>query len=87
MVFVNFPVADLNRSAVFYEKLGFKQNMQYTDDNASAMVWDEHFVVMLLKHDFYSKCIGGKKIADTKTTSAALIAFSMLEPMWMPPSS
>jgi len=25
MVFVNFPVADVNRSVAFYEKLGFKK--------------------------------------------------------------
>lgn len=25
MVFVNFPVADVNRSIAFYEKLGFKK--------------------------------------------------------------
>ena len=77
MVFVNFPVSDLARSIAFYEKLGFKQNAQYTDDNASAMVWDEHFVIMLLKYDFYRRFIGDKKIADTKTASAALIAFTM----------
>lgn len=27
MVFVNFPVADVNRSVAFYEKLGFKKNL------------------------------------------------------------
>ena len=25
MVFVNFPVSDVNRSVAFYEKLGFKK--------------------------------------------------------------
>ncbi len=25
MVFVNFPVADVNRSVAFYEKLGFEK--------------------------------------------------------------
>ena len=77
MVFVNFPVTDLARSTAFYEKLGFKKNAEYSNDAASAMVWDEHFWIMLLTHDFYSKFIGSKAIADTKKTSGALIAFSM----------
>lgn len=77
MVFVNFPVADLQHSTAFYTKLGFQKNDEFSDDNASAMVWDEHFWIMLLTPDFYSKFIGDKKIADTKATSGALIAFSM----------
>lgn len=77
MVFVNFPVSDLSHSTAFYEKLGFKRNEDYSNDVASAMVWDEHFFIMLLTHDFYSKFIGERTIADTQKTSGALIAFSM----------
>lgn len=29
MVFVNFPVADVNRSVAFYEKLGFKKKKNF----------------------------------------------------------
>lgn len=76
-VFVNFPVTDLVRSTAFYEKLGFVKNEEYSNDVASAMVWDGHFWVMLLTHDFYSRFIGGKAIADTQKTSGALIAFNM----------
>lgn len=77
MVFVNFPVADVARATAFYTKLGFNRNAAYSDENASAMVWDEHFVIMLLSRDFYSTFIGDKKVADTKATSGALIAFSL----------
>lgn len=77
MVFVNFPVQDLERATSFYQKLGFKKNDAFSNDMASSMVWDEHFWIMLLKPEFYSKFIGDKKIADTKATSAALVSFSM----------
>ncbi|WP_313466826.1 VOC family protein [Carnobacterium sp.] len=77
MVFVNFPVSDLKRSTAFYEKLGFTQNKEFSTDEAVSMVWDDHFWIMLLNHEFYSRFIKDKKIADTQTTSSSLIAFSM----------
>lgn len=77
MVFVNFPVADVARATAFYTKLGFKLNKEYSSEDASAMVWDEHFVIMLLAHGFYKLFIGNKEIADTQASSAALVAFSL----------
>lgn len=77
MVFVNFPVSDLKRSTAFYEKLGFTQNKEFSTDEAVSMVWDDHFWIMLLNHEFYSRFIKDKTIADTQTTSSSLIAFSM----------
>ena len=77
MVFVNFPVSDVNRSAAFYEKLGFTKNKEFSTDEAVSMVWDDNFWIMLLNHEFYSRFIKDKTIADTQTTSSSLIAFSM----------
>ena len=77
MVFINFPVSDVNRSAAFYEKLGFAKNNEFSNDEAVAMVWDDHFWIMLLNHEFYSRFIKDKTIANTQTTSSSLIAFSL----------
>lgn len=77
MVFVNFPVTDVKRSTEFYQKLGFTKNQEFSTEEASSMVWDDHFWIMLLNHEFYSKFIQDKKIADTKTTSGVLIAFRL----------
>ncbi|EDP69021.1 glyoxalase family protein [Carnobacterium sp. AT7] len=77
MVFVNFPVSDVNRSAAFYEKLGFTKNNEFSNDEAVAMVWDDNFWIMLLNHEFYSRFLKDKTIADTQTTSSALISFSL----------
>lgn len=43
MVFVNFPVEDVDKSVAFYEKLGFKKNEEFSTDKASAVVWDDTF--------------------------------------------
>lgn len=77
MVFVNLPVQNLARSVSFYTHLGFKLNPDFSDDHAASMAWDDHFVIMLLTHDFYQRFIGDKAIANTQTHSAALISFLM----------
>lgn len=77
MVFVNFPVKDLSRSTAFYEALGFRQNKEFSNEDAAAMIWDDTFWIMLLTHDFYRKFLKNKEIADTQKVSGALIAFSL----------
>ena len=77
MVFVNFPVTDLSRSIAFYSALGFKQNIDFSNDESASMVWDDTFWIMLLTHDFYAKFLKNKTIADTQKVSGALIAFSL----------
>lgn len=51
MIFVNLPVADLDKSVRFYEALGFTKNPAFSDETAAAMVWSETINVMLLTHD------------------------------------
>ncbi|WP_314060660.1 VOC family protein [uncultured Vagococcus sp.] len=77
IVFVNFPVKDVSRATDFYEALGFKKNVAFSNEETAAMVWDETFWVMLLSHDFYGKFLKNKEIADTEKVSGALIAFSL----------
>lgn len=77
MVFVNFPVKDVKKSTEFYTKLGFERNQEFSTEQASSMVWDDHFWIMLLNHEFYQTFINDRKIADAQTTSGALIAFSL----------
>ena len=77
MVFVNFPVSDIQVSTDFYEKLGFKKNPDFSDDLVSCMVWDENFYIMLLSHERYQTFIGDKTIADTHKVSGALAAFTL----------
>ena len=77
-VFANFPVTDLPRSIVFYEALGFQKNEEFSNEQASALVWDDTFWVMLLTTPFYGEFLSaGKVVADTKKVSGALVAFTV----------
>ena len=49
MLFVNMPVADVERSTAFFAKLGFSFNPMFTDDTAACMLVGEHAFVMLLQ--------------------------------------
>lgn len=75
MIFVNLPVADVAKATAFYEAIGFDKNPQFSNEQASCMVWSDAINVMLLDHGFY-RTFTTKQIADTHKTSAALIALS-----------
>lgn len=75
MIFVNLPVADLPRAKGFYEAIGFRNDLRFTDETAACMVLSDAIHVMLLTHDKYRQ-FTAKEIADTHKTSAALLAVS-----------
>lgn len=75
MIFVNLPVADLAKATAFYEAIGFEKNPQFSNTQASAMVWSEAIHVMLLDHAFYAS-FTRKPIIDAKRTSGALLCLS-----------
>lgn len=50
MIFVNLPVADLERAKAFYSALGFTLNPAFSDETAACMVWSEAIYVMILSH-------------------------------------
>lgn len=76
-VFINLPVIDLEKSKEFYEKLGFRNNPDFTDEKGAAMMWSDEIIVMLLTRDFYQKFIGSKTVAFPKMQSGVLLALSM----------
>ncbi|NEU08389.1 glyoxalase/bleomycin resistance/extradiol dioxygenase family protein [Flavihumibacter sp. R14] len=67
-IFINLPVADLQRALTFYTAIGFTNNPQFTDETAACMVLTEEIYVMLLTHPKFNE-FTKKKIADTNTTS------------------
>jgi len=78
MIFVNLPVADVEKSVAFYKALGFEQNMQFSQaGQAASMVWSDTISIMLLSHDFFRGFLpAGKSIADTRSATEALICLS-----------
>ena len=75
LIFINLPVADLDRSKRFYEAIGARNEPKFTNDNAAMMVLSDTIHVMLLKHDFYST-FTSKQIADAHQSSQVLLALS-----------
>ena len=55
MLFVNMPVADLERSKAFFAKLGFSYNPMFTDETAACMLVGEHAFVMLLSREKFAE--------------------------------
>lgn len=80
MVFTNYPVKDVQASTEFYEKLGFKKNVEFSNEQTSSMMWDDTFWIMLLEYDFYNLFLKNKRIADTEKESSTLTAFSVESP-------
>jgi len=75
LIFVNLPVADLDRAVAFYEAVGAVKNEQFTDHTAACMVFSETIHVMLLTHDKFRQ-FTQKPIADAKTSTEVLICLS-----------
>jgi predicted lactoylglutathione lyase len=75
MIFVNFPVRDLDASVAFYVALGGAVNPQFSDDKAKCVMLSDAIGVMLLTHARY-KDFTQRPIGDAKAQSQALIALS-----------
>jgi predicted lactoylglutathione lyase len=76
MIFVNLPVADLERSIAFYKAVGADQNMQFSDETGACMVFSEAIHVMILTHDKYRQ-FTHKPIADAHTSSEVLLCLNV----------
>ena len=75
-IFVNLPVKDLEKSKAFFGALGFSFNPQFTDDNGACMIIEDGAsYAMLLSHTRFKE-FTPKPIADSATTTGALIALS-----------
>lgn len=74
-LFVNMPVADLQKSVVFFEALGFAFNPQFTDATATCMLVGEDAYVMLLSHARFAGA--AKPLADPRATVGMHLALSV----------
>ena len=79
MIFVNLPVADLEKSKSFYEALGFRNEPKFSNDAAAMMVLSDTISVMLLTHPFYAS-FTSKPIADAHASSQVLLCISCDNP-------
>ncbi len=75
-LFVNMPVADLERSRAFFADLGFRYDPTFTDDTAACMLVGEHAFVMLLSREKFAE-YAKHPIGDPTTHTLALYSFSV----------
>ena len=75
-LFVNIPVADLQRSITFFEALGFSFNAQFTDATATCMLVGEDAYFMLLTRDKFAS-FARREIGEPWDQTSAMFAISV----------
>ena len=75
-LFVNIPVADVQRSIDFFEELGFTFNAQMTQAGGTCMLVGEDAYVMLLSHEKFLS-FSERPIADPRQATSALFTVSV----------
>lgn len=75
-IFVNLPVADVEKSAALYEAVGFARDLELsTAGEAASMEWSETIIFTLLSHKRFAQ-FAQKPRADCQASTAALFALS-----------
>jgi predicted lactoylglutathione lyase len=75
-IFINLPVADLQKSMTFYTAIGFTNNPQFTDETAACMVLSDEIYVMLLTHPKFKE-FTKKEIGNAFTTASVINSLSV----------
>lgn len=75
MIFVNLPVADLDKSKAFYEAVGAANNPAFTDETAACMVISDVIHTMLLTHEKWAT-FTSKTIPNARTTAQVMLCLS-----------
>jgi predicted lactoylglutathione lyase len=77
MIFVNLPVADVEKSATFYEAIGFTKDPRFSrPGSTAAMVWSDAIVFMILSHAHFAE-FSSKPIVDAKNDVQTLLCLSI----------
>ena len=80
MIFVNLPVADVEKSVAFYEAIGFIKDERFSQPgSAGAMVWSDTIVFMILSHAHFAD-FTSKRIVEAKSEVEALLCLSLDSP-------
>jgi uncharacterized protein len=75
-IFINLPVADLQKAMDFYTAIGFTNNPQFTDATGACMVLTEEIYVMLLTHSKFKE-FTKKEIGNTVKTASVINSLSV----------
>jgi uncharacterized protein len=74
-LFVNLPVADLDRSVSFFSRLGFSFDPRFTDETATCMLIGEDAYSMLIVEPRFRE-FANKQLVDTSSHAEVLVCVS-----------
>lgn len=75
-IFVNLPVADLDKSKDFFQAVGYSFNPQFTNESGACMVIAEGSIHAMLLTNAFFKTFIDKPIAQAKEATGVLICLS-----------
>ncbi|RJE85909.1 VOC family protein [Paracoccus onubensis] len=76
MIFVNLPVADVEKSAAFYQAIGATRDERFCQEATTAMMtFSDTITFMLLSHERFAD-FTSKQIIDANTQVEALFCLS-----------
>lgn len=75
MIFVNLPVRDLESATTFYLAIGGTLNPQFSNDQASSVMFSDSIGVMLLTHAHYGQ-FTTRPIGDARRASQMMMALT-----------
>jgi predicted lactoylglutathione lyase len=76
MIFVNVAVADVEKSAAFYEAVGFTKDQRFSrPGSAAAMTWSDTIAFMLHSREHFAN-FTSKTIIDARSSVEALLCLS-----------
>ena len=74
-IFVNLPVRDLPASRAFFDALGYRANLKFTNDDAACIVISDSIHVMLLVEPFFQG-FTRKTLCDARTNTEVILCLS-----------
>lgn len=75
-IYVNLQVADLGRSKQFFEALGFSFNLQFTNEQAAALVISGNIYAMLHTRESFLR-FTKKELVDARSSTEVLLALQV----------
>jgi predicted lactoylglutathione lyase len=77
MIFVNLPVADVDKSVALYEAVGFTRDERFSrPGTAAAMTWSDTIVFMILSREHFAD-FTSKTIIDARSSVETLLCLSL----------
>lgn len=74
-IFVNLPVADLDRSMTFFRRLGWHFDTRFSDDTAACVMISDDIYAMLLTHEKFRE-FAPNAVCDARQATEVLVCLS-----------